>query len=307
MTKNLEQDNRFLSNWRPISLLQTDYKILTKALALRLQNVLPNIVNPDQVGYIPGRYIGVNIRTLNDLMIYTAREQIPGYIVQVDFEKAFDSIEWNFLFKTLEVFNFGPKFVSWIKTLYTDISSCVGNNGYYSNFFKLKRGIRQGCLISALLFLLVAEILAINLRKSTRIKGLKLCNTTFKIKMLADDTTLLLKDIQSIENAIEIFQNFSKCSGLKLNLKKTEVIPIGTASIVDISKSAILHGISVIKGPYKSLGIWFSNNQKEMVQLNFDERLLKIKKLLYIWSSCNLSLKGKIAILKTTATVQYNF
>ena len=69
-------------------------------------------------------------------MIYTARNQIPGYIVQVDFEKAFDSIEWNFLFQTLNVFNFGPKLISWIKTLYTDISSSLGKNGYYSNFFK---------------------------------------------------------------------------------------------------------------------------------------------------------------------------
>ena len=272
---------------------------MTKALALRLQKVLPNIIHPDQVGYIPGRYIGENIRILKDLMIYTAAMKIPGYIVLVDFEKAFDSIEWDFLFKTLKAFNFGPKFISWIRILYTDISSYVGNNGYYSNYFKLTRGIRQGCPISALLFLLVAEILAINLRHDTKIHGLHLCSTTFKVKMLADDTTLLLKDIKSIEIAIKKFQDFSKCSGLNLNLKKTEVIPIGTATLAEKNKSILLQKINVKKGPYKTLGIWFSNNQNEMARLNFEERLVNIKNMLYIWSSRVLSLKGKITVLKT--------
>ena len=167
-----QKDLRYLSNWRPVSLLQTCYKILTKALAIRLQKILPKIVSSDQVGYISGRYIGENIRTIADLMTCSAKLKIPGYIVLIDFEKAFDSVEWEFLFKTLESFNFGPQFINWIKLLYTNISSCVGNNGYYSNYFQLKRGIRQGCPISALLFILVAEVIAICLRQNKCIKGL---------------------------------------------------------------------------------------------------------------------------------------
>ena len=166
------KDLRYLANWRPGSLLQTDYEILTKALALRLQNILPKIISSDQVGYIKGRYIGENIRTLEDLIIYTDKFQIPGYFVLIDFKKAFDSIEWDFLFNTLHKFNFGPQFIKWIKILYNDISSCVGNNDYYSGYFKITRGIRQGCLISALLFLIVAEIIAIKLRQCNNIKGI---------------------------------------------------------------------------------------------------------------------------------------
>ena len=162
---------RYLANWRPGSLLQTDYEILTKALALRLQNILPKIISSDQVGYIKGRYIGENIRTLEDLIIYTDKFQISGYFVLIDFKKAFDSIEWDFLFNTLHKFNFGPQFIKWIKILYNDISFCVGNNDYYSGYFKITRGIRQGCLISALLFLIVAEIIAIKLRQCNNIKG----------------------------------------------------------------------------------------------------------------------------------------
>ena len=146
-----QKDLQYLSNWRPVSLLQTDYKILTKTLALRLQKVLPKIISTDQVGYIPNRYIGENIRIIQDIMTYSQLHKIPGYIALIDFQKAFDSIEWGFMFKCLLHFNFGENFIRWIKLLYTDISSCVGNNGFYS------RGIRQGCPISALLFLLVAE------------------------------------------------------------------------------------------------------------------------------------------------------
>ena len=116
---------------------------MTKCLAIRLQKVLPNSINSDQVGYIPGRYIGENTRTLEDIMTYTSKNKIPGYIV-VDFRKAFDSIEWEFLFKTLEKFNFGNMFMRYT-IRYTDISSCVGNNGFYSGYFNLTRGIRQGC------------------------------------------------------------------------------------------------------------------------------------------------------------------
>ena len=86
-------------------------------------------------------------------MILTEKEQIPGFITLIYFEKAFDSIEWPFLLNCLNSFNFGINFMSWIKTLYTNIKSCVGNNGYYSESFKIPRSVRQGCPIPALLFI----------------------------------------------------------------------------------------------------------------------------------------------------------
>ena len=125
------KDIRFLKNWRPISLLTTDYKILTKSLASRLQKALPSLINTDQVGYMKNRFIGQNVRTIFDLVEITNIEAIEAYIAQIDFEKAFDSIEWPFLFKTLKTFGFGENFINWIKIFYNDIYSCVGNNGFY--------------------------------------------------------------------------------------------------------------------------------------------------------------------------------
>ena len=118
LTPKPNKDLRYLNNWRPLTILNTDYKILTKALANRLQKVIYKIVNHDQVGYIKNRYIGENIRIIEDLKSYTNLKQCAGYMVLIDFQKAFDSIEWDFLFETLNAFNFGPNFVKWVKILY---------------------------------------------------------------------------------------------------------------------------------------------------------------------------------------------
>ena len=128
-----------LKNWRPISLLNVDYKVLTKALAMRLQNVLNKIISTDQVGYINGRYMGTNIRTTADILNYCkSKTDKKALIAMLDFEKSFDSVKWSFLYQCLKVFNFGNSFISWVKTIYTDIESCVTNNGFSPNFFKLK-------------------------------------------------------------------------------------------------------------------------------------------------------------------------
>ena len=90
-----------LKNWRPISLLNIDYKILSKVLARRMEKVLPKLVHSDQTGLINGRYIGQNIRPLHDIMEYTDSKKLPAIFLFVDFEKAFDTIEWSFISKTL--------------------------------------------------------------------------------------------------------------------------------------------------------------------------------------------------------------
>ena len=97
-----------LENWRPVSLLNVDYKIATKAIAKRLEKVLPEIVSRCQTGYVKGRFIGENIRLINHIMQYTLKKNMCGTVLFIDFKKAFDSIEWSFLHKALQSFNFGP-------------------------------------------------------------------------------------------------------------------------------------------------------------------------------------------------------
>ena len=165
------KDPLLLKNWRPIPLLNTDYKLATKCIAKRLEKVLPYLIEGDQTGYIKGRFIGENIRLISDII--EQHENKGGMILFLDFEKAFDSLEWDFLFKVLNTMNFGPSFLNWIKTFYSNISSCVVNNGYSSEFFSLQRGVRQGCPLSGLLFVLAVEPLAHQIRIDESIKGLE--------------------------------------------------------------------------------------------------------------------------------------
>ena len=102
----------FLKNWRPITLLNCDYKIATKSIASRLRKVIPRIINHDQTGFLKNRFIGENIRLLDGIINYTDTEQISGLLLFVDFEKAFDSVEWSFIEKTLKYYNFGPSLIA---------------------------------------------------------------------------------------------------------------------------------------------------------------------------------------------------
>ena len=203
------------------------------------------------------------------------------------------------------MFNFGENFIKWIKLLYNNIFSCVSNNGYLSNYFTLSRGIRQGCPISALLFILVAEILAVKLRADSRIHGIEISGQEFKISQLADDTTMFLKDIQSIKNALALFNKFGAYSGLKLNLDKTEIIPIGMSQLSYQSLPNDLNYIDINKKAFKTLGVWFCGDSHISNNLNYKFRIQKVEKLLFIWKARCLSLKGKITILKTLVVPQF--
>ena len=112
---------------------------------------------------------------------YTEQQNIPGLLLFVDFEKAFDSLEWPFIEKTLTYYNFGISVISWIKLFYTDISSSIQNNGWASEFFPLGRGVRQGCPLSPYLFVPCAEILGTAIRNHKQIKGIRILDEECKV------------------------------------------------------------------------------------------------------------------------------
>ena len=108
---------QYLKNWRPITLLNCDYKIVAKSIATRLKKVLPHLINYDQTGFLKGRFIVENIRLINSVIDYAEKQIIPGLLLFSDFEKAFDTLEWTFVEKTLSFYNFGECSKSWIKLL----------------------------------------------------------------------------------------------------------------------------------------------------------------------------------------------
>ena len=291
-------DRQLLQNWRPISLLNTDYKIGAFALAARLHTVLAKLVNSDQTGYVKNRYIGCNIRLIEDIIDYININNKDGIVLFCDFEKAFDTVEIDFLLKVLDNFNFGPQFIRWIKTFYTNASSCIKNNNWISTPFSVQRGIRQGCPISALLFILVTEVMATKIRSDKTIKGITLpsdTNNETKISMLADDTTIFVKDNLSAIKALKVIEEFGIVAGPKLNKSKTIGMQLGrlrntTTNIGDIKWTS---------DHVKALGVYFGHDIKSRIKLNWEDKIKNVERCLQMWTKRNLSLVGRILIVKT--------
>ena len=145
-------------------MLNVDYKIASKAIATRIKKVLPQLIHTDQTGFMKDRFVGQNIRLLCNLLEQTELKDIPGILLQLDFRKAFDTIEWPMIQQVLSIFNFGASVKRWVETFYCNAGSSVINNGFTTRQLKLSRGVRQGCPLSPYLFILSAEILATKIR-----------------------------------------------------------------------------------------------------------------------------------------------
>ena len=202
-----------------------DAKIASKALASRLVKVPPHIINEDQYAYVKGRTIFDAVRTIDDMM----DKQLPGLLVAFDFEKAFDSLSWDFLLRCLKSFNFGQSFINWVSVFYTNISSCVTNNGFSTPLFEIQRGVRQGDPLSPYLFIVALEILLIKTRNAPDIKGIRIDDKEIKLAAFADDLTTFLLDKVSLGYSSNTMRLFGECSGLKLNDEKTEAYWLGSS------------------------------------------------------------------------------
>ena len=289
------RDKTILENLRPISLLNVDYKILTKTVAKRLEKVLPNIINMDQTGYVKGRYIGENIRLIQDVIHFTNLTNQKGIAIFLDFKKAFDSVEWSYLNAALELFNFGPDILNWIKIIYNDVSSCVVNNGHGSTFFPLQRGVRQGCPLSGILFVLGIELFARALKNKASVKGIRVDGQEIKVAQYADDTTVFVRDKESVLELLDFLREFSSLSGLEINTSKTEAMWLGQWK----NNQDTPFGFKWPKEPILSLGVFFSHNQTDADELNFGAKIRDLENSLHTWKRRKLTLYGKINIVKT--------
>ena len=143
--------------------MNVDTKIASKAIALRLKKVIPKLTQCNQTAYVNNRFIGEANRLINDMLEYTAENEIEAILFSADFEKAFDSIQHTFIFATFHSFGFSPDFIQWVKTFLYKAESCVMNNGSSTGYFYLERGTRQGDPIYSYLFILALEILFIQI------------------------------------------------------------------------------------------------------------------------------------------------
>ena len=256
----IPKDNKprhFVKNFRPISLLNCVYQIASGVIAARIKSTLHKLIHSDQTGFIAGRYIGENTRLIYNIMQYTEENNIPGLLLSVDSEKAFDSVSWPFIYKVMEFFGFGNSIISWIKTFNNNVKLSVNQCGNLLSFFNIGRGCRQGDQVSTFLFTLCAEILGIMIRNNINISGIIINDKEHKLSQYADDTLFLLDGTSKSLNAtLDVLYDYSHFSGLKVNFEKTHAVWIGikkysTASIKTRWK------LSWGKTDFKLLGINF--------------------------------------------------
>ena len=228
-------------------------------------------------------------------MAFAKLNKLPGVAIFVDFKKAFDSIAWDYLAKELKVFNFKEDFKKRVRILYADISSCIINNGFASPFLKLNRGVRQGCPLSGLLFVLGIELLNLAILANRNIKGIKVGIEEVKITLYADDTNLFLRDVPSVHSLLQLLELFKRCSGLELNKTKTEAMRLGSWA----DRSDIPFGFPWPKDSIQALGIYFSYDQALSDKLNFEHKLNDLQNTLHSWKRRKLTLLGKVNIIQS--------
>ena len=285
--------------WRPISLLNVDFKIISAAVANRLKKVMSNIIAPSQTAYIQGRFIGENSRLTYDVIEHLNCEERSGIVTGIDFEAAFDTVSWEFLLEALKEYNFGEYFQKLITVLYlnSDVNSRILIDGNLGAKIFMERGIRQGDPASGYLFNLVIEPLANQLKCSNNIEGIRISDKTeVRVSQYADDLILFSSPkIHSIQGILEELSQFSKVSGLKVNLQKTKCLPIGNNVPTEQLKTL---GLSVVND-LKILGIHYHKTNDNIASINIQTIIPKIKKEICQWRRRQLTLLGKITVVKS--------
>jgi len=299
-----------IQNYRPITLMNTDYKMLTKVLALQLLNHASQIVHLDQAGFIPGRLIFDHVQLAKAILNYAEVTEENSAIVALDQEKAYDKIRHNYLWKTLEAFHLPQPFICTIQALYNNTYTKVAINGIFSRTYRVSCGVRQGDPLSCPLFNLAIEPLACCICANPNIKGIVIpgIENAIKVTLFADDTNLFLNKEDWLDYIQSSLDKWCKVSGARFNIDKMEIIPIGTKphrrTIVDTrkinaqdnnplpQKIRITHDGEAVC----ILGAWIGNEANN--QAPWEPILNIIKTKLNRWERAHLTLNGKRIILQ---------
>ena len=248
------KDSRYIKNLRPITLLNTDYKIIEKAIANKMLPALKHIIHQDQRGFMKERRISVNIRKMLDIIHQANQEDLEAVVLSLDFVKCFDKCSFDILHGSLEFFGFGEIVKTWTRILYKDFSVKIQNNGNFSGHISIDKGVHQGGCCSSIYFLVIAEILALALRADSEIQGITFRDIRNLLNQFADDMDIFsLADETSIRHIHGHLEWFKSQSGFTVSYDKTTMYRIGSLR----HSNAQLYGLDqiyMVKPRYKCAG-----------------------------------------------------
>ncbi|KAJ8043332.1 hypothetical protein HOLleu_10367 [Holothuria leucospilota] len=278
-------------NKRPITLLNVDYKILAKALCNRLGTVMPDLVGSFQTCAVRGHSIQQNLWLVRDLVDYVMDRDLPCALVSLDQEKAFDMVDHGFLFKILQKFSLNPVFVKWTSLLYNSVYSRVIVNGLPSDPFRVHRGVRQGCPLSPLLYVLFSESLARAFQVEPLFRPFHIPGgAEVKCLQYADDVTCVISDLASFRALTGTLSNFQRATGARLNPAKTKGLRLGKWRSKKLPFAA-----SWVDDAIKINGIWFGYGSPEL--LTWNEKVDLVEARLKDFADRHISLLGKVTVI----------
>ena len=295
-----------IQNYRPITLLNTDYKLYTKALSIRMGIIAPSIIHEDQAGFIPKRSLYDHTKNTHITLEYCNLTDTKGCIIALDQEKAYDKIDHDYLWKVMEKNNFPNVFIQRVKNLYNNAGKAVMLNGCLNKQFKVERGVHQGDPLSCLLYNVAIEPLANAIREST-LEGITFekAPRSLLVNLFADDTLVYLSETDNFQTLNTILDKFCNASTAKFNIEKTEYLPVGGRDFREnvyntriVGDNQIPNGLKIIKDgeQMRTLGAWVGNGAT--ITKQWDSIITTQQRICDIWQGNNLSFRGKELILK---------
>lgn len=293
------------SNYRPISVLNIDYKIYTSIISRRLNKFVSEIIDEDQTGFMRERQTHDNIRKAIHIIEKAQREKRSTVLLSIDAEKAFDCVNWNFLYLVLEKMGFNSKSVQLIKTLYSQPKARIKINGNLTEEISLQRSTRQGCGLSPTLFSIFIEPLAQAVRQSEEIKGVTINGVEHKIGLFADDVIAFLEQPdKSLPALMSLLETFGYLSGYKINISKTQTLTFNYTPSQNIKN---MYQLDWKRESIKYLGIEITQNFYNLNKKNYTQVQENILKDMERWATLPLDLSSRVEIVKMNILPRFLF